>query len=392
MGEQASRLVAFQAAKGQGATNAGAAFAAQDVSLRFRNVGRATKDIASVTKFWNAKAQGWEKLNRMVRNPKTAGLAATMITAPTVSLWFANKDNPEYWNRPAWERNLFWLVPKGDGKEFWRIPKPFEFGYIFASLPERMLDFMAQKGMIGSAAGDVAEPGAMLKRAAQDMAASSFEGTIPIPDVLSTGFQMAQGRDWFRQRNIVSNPRLPTAMQIGDRTSAVARQAGKLGLSPEMVDFAIQDVAGSAGRFATEQTDALARRAGIAAPSAAIDAPRTPFIPARFQTRQYQMTDRESSARDRLRGLDEVWAGYQETIRTGGDVDRYVRDNRKALESREALNSARIALDRLSGERRKVLRNPTIPDERKREIIGEMRDSADEVARVVQSYRAGRRN
>jgi hypothetical protein len=392
VGEQASRLVAFQAAKGQGATNAGAAFAAQDVSLRFRNVGRATKDIASLTKFWNAKVQGWDKLNRMVRNPKTAGLAATMITAPTVSLWFANKDNPEYWNRPAWERNLFWLVPKGDGKEFWRIPKPFEFGYIFASLPERMLDFMAQKGMIGSAAGDVAEPGAMLKRAAQDMAASSFEGTIPIPDVLSTGFQMAQGRDWFRQRNIVSNPRLPTAMQIGDRTSAVARQAGKLGLSPEMVDFAIQDVAGSAGRFATEQTDALARRAGIAAPSAAIDAPRTPFIPARFQTRQYQMTDRESSARDRLRGLDEVWAGYQETIRTGGDVDRYVRDNRKALESREALNSARIALDRLSGERRKVLRNPTIPDERKREIIGEMRDSADEVARVVQSYRAGRRN
>ena len=392
VGEQSSRLVAFQAAKGKRATDAGAAFAAQDVSLRFRNVGRATKDIASVTKFWNAKVQGWDKLRRMVTNRKTAGLAATMITAPTVSLWYANKDNPEYWNRPAWERNLFWLVPKEDGKEFYRIPKPFEFGYIFASLPERMLDFMAQKGMIDSAAGDVAEPGSMLKRAAQDMAASSLEGTIPIPDVLSTGFQMVQGRDWFRQRNIVSNPRLPTAMQIGDRTSAVARQAGKLGLSPEMVDFAIQDVAGSAGRLATEKTDALARRAGIDAPSAAVDAPRTPFIPARFQTRQYQMTDRESSARDRLQGLDRVWAGYQETIRTGGDVDRYVRDNRKALESREDLNDARIALDRLSGERRKVLRNPTIPDERKREIIGEMRDSADEVARVVQSYRAGRRN
>jgi hypothetical protein len=392
VGEQSSRLVAFQAAKGKGATDAGAAFAAQDVSLRFRNVGRATKDIASVTKFWNAKAQGWDKLRRMVTNRKTAGLAATMFTAPTVSLWYANKDNPEYWNRPAWERNLFWLVPKGDGKEFWRIPKPFEFGYIFASLPERMLDFMAQKGMIDSAAGDVAEPGAALGRAAQDMAFSSLEGTIPIPDVLSTGLQAWQGRDWFRNRNIVSNPNLPTGMQVGDRTSALARQAGKLGLSPEMVDFAVQDVAGSAGRFALEQTDALARRAGVDAPSAALNAPRNPLIPSRFQTRQYQMTDRESAARDRLRGLDQVWAGYNETIRTGGDVDDYVKQNRKALEAREALNGARIELDRLSGERRKVLRNPTIANERKRAIIGEMRDAADDVARAVQSYRAGRRD
>jgi hypothetical protein len=397
IGEQSSRLVAFQEARqGFGSISprsaAEAAFEAQDRSLRFRNVGRATKGVASVTKFWNAKVQGWDKLYRMVKNPKTAGLAATMITAPTVSLWYANKDNPEYWNRPAWERNLFWLVPKGDGKEFYRIPKPFEFGYIFASLPERMLDFMAQKGMIDSAAGDVAEPGAALGRAAKDMALATTEGTIPIPDVLSTGLQAWQGRDWFRNRNIVSNPNLPTGMQVGDRTSALARQAGKLGLSPEMVDFAVQDVAGSAGRFALEQTDALARRAGVDAPSAALNAPRTPLIPSRFQTRQYQMTDRESAARDRLRGLDQVWAGYNETIRTGGDVDDYVRQNRKALEAREALNGARIELDRLSGERRKVLRNPTIANERKRAIIGEMRDAADDVARAVQSYRAGRRD
>lgn len=392
VGEQSPRLAAFKEARGSGLEAAQSAFLAQDRSLRFRNVGRSTKDVASVTKFWNAKVQGWDKLARMVRDPKTAGLAATMITAPTVSLWYANKDNPEYWNRPGWERNLFWLVPKSDGEGFYRIPKPFEFGYLFASLPERVLDFMAQRGTIPSAAGDTAEPGQELGRSVRDMAGATMEGTLPIPDALSTGLQLMDGRDWFRQRNIVSRPNLPTEMQVGDRTSAVARQAGRVGLSPEKVDFAIQDATGSAGRVALRATDAVARQVGADAPSTVADAPRNPLVPSRFQTRQYQMTDRESAARDRLRALDQTWAGYQETLK-GGDpqaVERYERTNRRALETRAALDGARIQLDRISDQRRVVLRNPTIAPERKREIIEEMREAADNVARSIQSYRAGR--
>jgi hypothetical protein len=116
------------------------------------------------------------------------------------------------------------------------------------------------------------------------------------------------------------------------------------------------------------------------------------LVPARFQTKQYQMTDREASARDRLRGLDQTWAGYQQTLKGGDEAEvlAYRRENRRDLEARAALNNARVTLDRISDRRRVILRNPTIDDERKRELVGEMRERADEVAKFIQSYRAGR--
>lgn len=393
VGEQATRLAKYEEAIAAGRSVPEAAYLAQDVSLRFRNIGRSTKGIASITKFWNAKVQGWDKLQRMVRDPKTAGLATAMVTAPTVALWSVNKDNPYYWDRPQWERNLFWLVPKAPGSpDFWRIPKPFEFGYLFASLPERMLDFAAQRGDIPSAAQPVAEPGRELGRAARDMALSTMEGAFPVPDVVSSGLQLAQGRDWFRNRPIVSRPSLPAPMQVGEQTSAIARQAGRLGASPEMVDFAIGEALGSSGRIASRAADVVARRMGAPAPDVVAQGPMTPGIPQRFQTKQYAMTDREAGARDRLRSLDEVWAGYQNLIKSRDPeaIQRYITENRAELDAHQALDGARRALDQATNYRRQVTRNPVLTPEQRRAQLDAIRQQAADVSSFIQSFKPNR--
>src|SRR5207253_2735319 len=67
------------------------------------------------------------------------GRAAVGITLPSVLLHFANRDEEGYAEIPQWQRDLFWLVKMGD--HWIRIPKPFELGMVFGSIPERLLEF-----------------------------------------------------------------------------------------------------------------------------------------------------------------------------------------------------------------------------------------------------------
>src|SRR5690606_16491689 len=108
--EEAPRLARFKAMRAQGADITEAIASSRDVSLDFANIGKDTKGLANVTAFFNAKIQGWDKLARLLKNPKTWAVGAASITAPSIALWNVNKDDAEYWARPQWERNLFWLV------------------------------------------------------------------------------------------------------------------------------------------------------------------------------------------------------------------------------------------------------------------------------------------
>lgn len=386
VGEQAPRLAKYTEARGAGIPAPQAAFQAQDVSLRFSNVGKGTKTLASVTEFWNAKVQGWDKLGRLLRNPKTYPMAAALLTGPSLALWSVNKDNPEYWERPSWERNLFWLVPK-DGGGFWRVPKPFELGYLFASLPERMLDYAAQSGKVESAAPKMAEPEQALRKSALDMATQTTEGTVPIPTALSLPLQLGVNQDFFRRRPIVRNERLPAEQQVDDRTSAIARQAGRVGLSPQQVDFALRDVAGTAGRQALGVTDAIARRLGLDAPDA-VTVDRNLVVPQRFQTKEYQVTETESLARDRVDRAERVYEGLRNVQRSGtpAEVSAYRRENADALRERVALGAVRKQLDDIAGERRKVLQNPRLSEDRKAERLKQLRSRALVVARRALAF------
>jgi hypothetical protein len=66
---------------------------------------------------------------------------AAGVTLPSVLLWMANHDDPRYKDIPTWQKDLFWIVMTDE--HVYRIPKPFEIGVIFGSVPERMLDKFA---------------------------------------------------------------------------------------------------------------------------------------------------------------------------------------------------------------------------------------------------------
>ena len=374
VGEQSTRLAAYKQMREQGAGIGDAVFEAQDRTLRFANVGSKAKWWSSVTPFWNAKVQGWDKLARLIKNPKTSAMGAAMITAPSMALWSINKDNPEYWQRPLWERNLFWLLPKEEGG-FYRIPKPFELGYLFASIPERMADFVVQQypDAIRNAAPEIADPKRALARSVAEMAGSTFEGTIPIPDVLATGLQVLHNQDWFRGSPIERNQNLPKDMRMDENTSAVGRVLGEtLPGSPAQMDFILRQTLGQMGTKGLQVGDALVRAGGGEAPSAP---PTTGILPRRMVTNPATLTEGESMAQDRIRSAEEAYRGLEEARRSGdpAKVAAHRREYAAELADYNRLQSARSQLRSLETRRRQTRNNPKLDPKAREALLNALR-------------------
>lgn len=402
--EQSTRLAAYRQIKEAGFSAGDAALAAQDRTLRFANIGASptVKNLAAMTPFWNAKVQGWDKLGRLLlakgNRGKTAALGAGMLTAPTLALWSVNKDNPEYWERPSWEKNLFWLVPKSfigeEGeKGFYRIPKPFELGFLFASLPERLLDYATQAGvdipLIGEITSEspvVAEPGRGLARSAKDIAAATMEGTLPIPEVANVPLQVMVNRDLFRDRPIVTKPQLSPELQVTEESSTIARALAQAGVRPEMTDFVIRSTLGTAGSELSKAIDIGARAAGLNAPPPPAGSTRVPVLgrfEERFTTSTKGQTDPEAMARERLRELNQVRTDLNELRRIGDQkrLDAFVDKNLDNMRLIKKIQPLEAELEEISRLRTQIRKRPGLtPDQRQGalEILRERGQKASE--------------
>lgn len=360
LAEQAPRLAAFKATRATGGSAAEGVFRAADISLDFGKIGGHTKGIAATTAFWNAKVQGWDKLARLLKSPKTWAAAAATITAPSIALWTVNAENPEYWERPQWERNLFWLLPK-EGGGFWRIPKPFEVGFIFGSLPERILDFVRQR-----------DP-ETLTYALQDMVGTTFEGTVPLPTLPATVAENVANFDFFTRRPVVARPDLPSELQFDERTSSVAKLAGQAaGVSPQKIENTLRDVTGGAGKIALSLTDRIARVAGLDTrplPPGAPDVPVLGDLGRRFVTAEGTTSDAEQALWRRFDRAESAYRGALDLEKYGTpeELQGYLRAHREDLAAYERLRASTEALREVRSARRALARRRDLtPAQRER--------------------------
>lgn len=171
--EQATRLAEFKRSSG-GATSGPdvfkGGFAAREITVDFSRIGAKMSALNSITAFQNVSIQGLDRTIRAIKeNPTGVGVrAAAYITAPSIMLWWANKDDERYKELPRWQKDLFWIIPTDDWQKaseeeaqnvpdylvrkkdngdieinkgiIYRIPKPQELGILFGSLPERTME------------------------------------------------------------------------------------------------------------------------------------------------------------------------------------------------------------------------------------------------------------
>lgn len=118
---------------------------AREATVDFGRHGKDTGEFAKSTAFFNPAVQGIDRFAREMKQypVATTTKALAAVTLPSLLLWWVNKEDKEIENLPRWQKDLFWVTraPLPDGGSFiLRIPKPQEFGIVFGTIPERLLD------------------------------------------------------------------------------------------------------------------------------------------------------------------------------------------------------------------------------------------------------------
>lgn len=342
-------------------SNAEAGIEAREITLDFGRHGSKTEVPNRIIAFFNASIQGTDK---MIREFKAHPGQMTMktflgITVPSVMLWYLNKDDPRYQELPQWQKDIFWVIPGKD--TLYKIPKPFELGILFGTVPERVLQYMydKEKGRNGPGFKGLGD---------------SIENNLA-PSVFPTGLlwwvEWVTNYSMFMGRNIVplSQTHLPDRDQYGPYTSYLARKVGNaFNLSPRKIDNTIQDVGGNLAALGNSLID---QASGLSETRPAKRASEMPGVRG-FTATPYASSDSVQRLRDDFSKQEKLYNEFQMTKKKpeGYDGAKYMkykaamdamnntyRAERKVMESKR-LNSAqkRERIDRIKMQQTNIAR------------------------------------
>jgi hypothetical protein len=251
--EQATRLAVYKRAVGRGLSPIEAGFASREATVDFARRGSKMGDVNKVIAFFNAGIQGFDKtIRNSIKHPFSTGIKGAMaITLPSLLLYLRNREDPEYQEIPRWQKDLFWIVRIGD--VHWRIPKPFLYGQVFGSIPERFFEYLDTQD----------------RSAFDDLATSVIESTSPvgmnpiesiIPTAIKPLIENATNYNFFRKRAVVPEgvEGLAPPEQYSRYTSEAAKQLGQwLNYSPAKIENLLYGYTGGTGRHVLGAIDAL---------------------------------------------------------------------------------------------------------------------------------------
>ncbi len=315
--EMATRGGIYKAGMRKGLTPVEAAFQYRESSVDFARRGAKTKDLNRVIAFFNAGVQGMDKsIRTAIANPAsfTAKGIAT-ITIPSALLYMVNRNDADYFEKPQWERDIFWMT-RGPGGYYIRIRKPILYGQLFGSSVERFLSYLdktdpeAFKGFIKTLI-DAATP------------VQGDPAAVIIPTGLKPLIENETNWSFFKQRNIIPQAKsnLIPEEQYGRYTPESAKAIGKIfEVSPSKVENLATGIAGGTGRYALEAADIAGRLVNILPPKETQRPTEITDIPAvrGFVSRRAESSP-ESIQRlfERFKEVDQAHATLSNYERTG---------------------------------------------------------------------------
>ncbi len=300
-----------------------ASFGAREVTLDFARIGAQARALNQIIAFWNARLEGLDKIARSFRDRPVISTMKSMaaITVPSMLLWAVNKDDERYQELPMWEKMLFWHIITD--KHIWRIPKPFELGILFGSIPERIMDWMTNR-----------DPQAL-----KEIQHTLLTTTLPSfwPTGILPFWETWANKSRFLNRPIVGRgqEKLEPRYQSRPWTGETAKAIGNiLNYSPSKIEHFVIGFTGGLGKLALEGSDKLITKF-IDEP---IDpSPRFSDIPVlRAFTTRWPTSGARSIKRfyDEFGRLEQISNTQKNMIKTGVSKDiikEFFRDNKKDL-------------------------------------------------------------
>lgn len=359
--ENANRLAVYEGTVKAGKSKLAAAYEAKDfMDFSLRGDHPIFNFLAQTVPFFNARLQGIYRLGRgMAENPASFATRGMLIAFASLALWALNKDDDRYKDLEEWDKDTYWHFWHGD--KHWRFPKPFEVGFIFGTIPERIFDAAYQKED---------ESG---KRLMERMAWNVWQvfNLGALPQTVAPIVEQVANRDFFRGAPIVGLrlEKLSPEAQFGPWTHETSIQLGRaLGVSPARIDHLLQGYFGTIGDYALEASDWLVRQTWDFPVEPAKGAQDLPVV-KRFYRGETERASRYSAEfYDLFRELDKTYNTIREYAKTGDrDRARALMDEKGAeLVPLKMLRRANAQLQKISKEARLVHLNRMMTPEEKR--------------------------
>ena len=398
-------------------------FGARDLGLDFsiKAGSEFVRGWTSVTPFMRPMLLGMDKMVRMMGNEGTREIAVATVMAPSIALWMLIKSDPDialaYDERPDYEKNSNWLVPKrlpfmdkeeeGEEEEgrgytggFWRVPKPFELGHVAASIPERMLDDYFELDDVAASARVMNMMGGMAENL--KMTTTAWPSSLlpmPVGPLIQGGLLGGEhGHDIYRDRPINPYPwrNVEGQDQYTAYTSTVALYASrdpvlgaglaKLGFdTPAKVDFMITGYGGTVARHATDLTSRYARDQGWDTRPEPIG--QRKLFEGRFSTRPTTSGSSEIEFRQEFDEVEEAYNSWRQLLKAGDGEEatqRFGNDNAEGndkISRYYIMRNFKNTIDELTSVRRLVRESPSIEVEDRERMVIEINTAIAGLAR-----------
>lgn len=271
------RIAVYQRGLSQGMSEAEALNHARDLlDFSTRGGGGAAMFLAQTIPFLNARWQGMARTYRGFMGSDRNGilLRGALVTAASLALWAENKDDPEYQRKEDWDRQYAWQIKVAPDTWF-RLPKPFELGALFGTVPEIIADYLdnGSSRTMGNATGA--------------MFANVFKFN-PIPVAVRPVLEAWWNHDSYTGQPIVNEREaaLEPDLQYGPTDSAsivglthAFNSVSPVEASPAIIQHLLRGYLAGWGTYISSASDYLGEQAGIlpATPSAA-----EPLVVGRF--------------------------------------------------------------------------------------------------------------
>lgn len=429
--ENIPRLTEFRKGGGVGGSfdeKIDAAMNSRDVTVDFAKAGAKIRAVSAIIPFLNVGIQGpTRELGAMFtgeNKARTWAKATAMITLPTVLNWWANKDDSRYNDAPNWEKDLFWVMPtdrwekssygdamsrpgdlrrqSSDGSwevnngAVFRIPKPFVFGTLFGSLPERALSAFYKS-----------DPDKF-----KSFSDTIIAGLVPniMPTAILPAVEQGVNKSFFTGNQVVSSQveKYMPEYQYTEYTSETAKQLGKIigfvpGLrdigpknaklnSPMVVDNWIRDWTGTTGGYAVQLIDKSLHAAGIGdqAPkpvSTLADIPAVKAFVMRYPQAKLQPIQ---DFRDNFDQTSKVVNTIQ-MLAKGGDWNAANKLMKSEQDSFFKMGSINQAISNQNSMIQKINKDPKMSPNDKRQLIDSLYFQMNQTAKMgnelLKSYR-----
>lgn len=382
-------LRVYRAARTQGASVAEAAFRARDIEdLSMKGGGAIMQFINRSVPFLNPRIQGTYRMVRGFRdNWKAYALRGMAVTMASMGLLAINYSNPKYQELPEWEKDVAWHVFVGD--HHFILPKPFELGLIFGTLPERIVRSAAHElGGVGDTAGESADAA---KRALLDTFALN-----PVPQVARPFLEQATNTDTFGNK-IVSNAlseqepqeqynsfTSPTVRAIA---SSLPGRSNYVFNSPVRLQAFINSVTGSLGASIIQGTDKLTRH-GVGygdAPSSSIT---ESALKSFYESGEPTSTKYTGELYDFMDQADRAYSSVTKLANEGRmeKAREMYRSREKLIQLRPFLNQIGKRMREISKQEGLITNSPNLSAQEKKTALDKLVKVRNDTARKIAPF------